>query len=121
LGSVLRFLLQSRIQRIPSALPGHFPVGTLGVNLSGSLVIGFLGGWFLSHPVANNLTLFLMVGILGGFTTFSSFALENLILIREGHYKAALAYVLASNTLGIGLAAAGFLAARTLSRSLAGP
>ncbi|MDB5050707.1 MAG: hypothetical protein JWO30_3778 [Fibrobacteres bacterium] len=118
LGSVLRFLVQARLQ---SAYPGNFPMGTLGVNLMGSLVIGLLGGWFLSNPVSNNLRLFLMVGILGGFTTFSSFALENLILVREGHMKAALLYLLTSNTLGIGLAFGGFLLARLLSRSAAGP
>ncbi|HKP94213.1 MAG TPA: fluoride efflux transporter CrcB [Fibrobacteria bacterium] len=118
LGSVLRFFMQSRIQ---AAYPGNFPMGTLCVNLSGSLVIGFLGGWFLSQPVADNLKLFLMVGILGGYTTFSSFALENLILIREGHVKAVLIYLFTSNTLGVGLACGGFLAARALSRSVAGP
>jgi CrcB protein len=118
LGSVLRFLLQSRVQ---SAYPGNFPMGTLGVNLIGCFFIGFLGGWFLSHPVSNQLRLFLITGILGGFTTFSSFALENLILVREGNLKSAAAYLLASNGLGLGLAAVGFLLARALSRSLAGP
>jgi CrcB protein len=118
LGSMLRFLLQSRMQ---SAYPGNFPMGTFGVNIIGCFVIGFLGGWFLSHPVSNPLRLFLITGILGGFTTFSSFALENLILVREGNLKAAAIYLIASNGVGLGLAAGGFLLARAISRSLAGP
>ncbi len=98
-------------------------MGTLAVNLIGSAVIGFLAGWFLSAPapVSQNLRLFLIVGILGGFTTFSSFSLENLNLIREGHIRTALVYILTSNVLGIGLAFGGFLLARALSRSVAGP
>ena len=118
LGSVLRFWLLGRFQEAYG--PG-FPIGTLGVNLIGSLVIGFLGGWFLAAPSSVNLRLFLMVGILGGFTTFSSFSLENLNLIREGNWKAAFVYVLASNALGVGLAFAGFLLARAFSRSVSGP
>jgi fluoride exporter len=118
LGSVLRFFLQGRIQ---AAHPGTFPMGTLAVNLIGSALIGFLAGWFLSTPVSQNLRLFLMVGILGGFTTFSSFSLENLNLIRDGYARTALAYILTSNVLGIGLAFGGFMLARALSRSVAGP
>ena len=56
-----------------------------------------------------------------GFTTFSSFSRENLNLIREGHARTALVYILTSNGLGIGLAFGGFLLARALSRSVAGP
>ncbi|MDB5104685.1 MAG: hypothetical protein JWP91_2374 [Fibrobacteres bacterium] len=118
LGSMLRYFLQIRIQ---SAYAGVFPIGTLAVNLIGSAVIGFLGGWFLAAPVAHNLRVFIMVGILGGFTTFSSFSLDNLNLIRDGHAKAAVAYVLTSNVMGIGLAFGGFFLARALSRSCAVP
>ena len=65
LGAILRFLLQGRIQ---AWLPGLFPIGTLGVNLIASAVIGFLGGTFTpASPAAGpaHLRLFLMVGILG--------------------------------------------------------
>ena len=116
LGSMLRYFMQSRVQ---AAHPGLFPYGTLTVNLLGSLVIGFLGGWFLSAPVSQNLRLFLMIGILGGFTTFSSFSLENLNLLREGHARIALAYIAASNVFGIGLAFAGFFLARAIVRQSA--
>lgn len=119
LGSVLRYFLQSRIQ---TYLPGLFPMGTLGVNLLGSLTIGFLGGWLAYAPVGTGqMRLFLMVGVLGGFTTFSSFSLENLTLIRDGHARLAAAYILSSNVLGIGLAFAGYFLARTVIRSGATP
>ena len=116
LGSLLRFLLQGRAQ---TAYGGLFPLGTLGVNLIGSAAIGFLGGWFISAPVPTNLRLFLMVGILGGFTTFSSFSLDALTLIRSGHARMALSYMLASNVLGVALAFGGFLCAQALARALA--
>lgn len=115
LGSLLRYFLQGHIQK---SLPGAFPMGTLGVNLLGSLVIGFLGAWFMaSQPSTGHLRLFLMVGVLGGFTTFSSFSLENLNLLRDGHGRLAVAYILTSNVLGIGLAFAGFFLAKALIRS----
>jgi len=114
LGSMLRYLLQGKFQ---AAYGGLFPVGTLGINLIGCAVIGFLGGWFLIAPVAVNLRLFLMVGILGGFTTFSSFGLETLNLLREGHGRMALLYVGASNTGGVALAWGGFLLAKVMVRT----
>ena len=121
LGSVLRFWLQGRVQ---GAFPGLFPIGTLAVNLIGSAVIGFLGGCFgPASPAAGpaQLRLFLMVGILGGFTTFSSFSLENLYLFRSGEGRLAAAYLLASNVLGVGLAFAGFALAKAVTRSGVGP
>lgn len=119
LGSLLRYFVQTRMQ---VAVGGFFPWGTLGVNLIGSALIGVIGGWFLIAPFSHNLRLFLMVGILGGFTTFSSFSLDILTLLREGHGRIAMVYVLASNIAGLGLACGGFLAARALvGRSVAGP
>lgn len=119
LGSILRYFMQSRMQ---VAVGGIFPWGTLSVNLIGSALIGILCGWFLVTPFSHNLRLFLMVGILGGFTTFSSFSLDILSLLREGHARIVMVYVLASNIAGLGLAFGGFLAARVLvSRSVAGP
>jgi CrcB protein len=125
LGSMIRFFLQGRIQAACFRAAGAagavyvgFPVGTLAVNLIGSGVIGFLAGLFESAPVSANLKLFLMVGILGGFTTFSSFSLENINLIRAGQGRAAILYILLSNVLGIGLAFAGYFLARLLARSM---
>ncbi|MEO7423616.1 MAG: fluoride efflux transporter CrcB [Fibrobacteria bacterium] len=114
LGSVLRFWVQTRVR---AAYPGILPLGTLGVNLMGSLIIGFLAGWYLNATQPSQLKLFLMVGLLGGFTTFSSFSLENITLIQSGHIRTSMAYLLVSNGLGIGLAYAGFLLARSLARA----
>lgn len=115
LGSVLRFWLQGRVQGM---FAGPFPAGTLAVNLIGSLLIGFLGGVFGAAPAGAQAQwrFFLMVGVLGGFTTFSAFSLENLNLLREGQGRLALAYLAASNGLGLALAFAGFALSRLVSR-----
>lgn len=117
LGSVLRFLVQGRIQE---AYPGAFPIGTLGVNLIGSAAIGLLAGAFAAFPVPSPVKLFLIVGFLGGFTTFSSFSLENLNLIRTGHVLHALVYILVSNGMGILAACGGFFLARAVGRYAGG-
>lgn len=76
----------------------HFPVGTLVVNITGSLLIGFLAtltgpdGRWLAPP---SLRIFLMLGVLGGYTTFSSFSLQTLTLAQDGQwFRAALNAVL---------------------------
>ena len=112
LGSLGRYALQGRIQ---AALAGGFPWGTLAVNLIGSTLIGALAAFLETLPGAgaeSRTRAFLALGILGGFTTFSSFSAESLALIRAGEWRPALAYVLASNALGILLAAAAFGTAR---------
>jgi fluoride exporter len=113
LGSILRFFMQSWIQ---VAYPGLFPTGTLIVNLAGSLAVGFLGGLFEVIPSPKGLNTFLIVGVLGGFTTFSAFSLGNLTLLREGQGRMALLYILATNVLGIGLAFGGYFLARFILR-----
>ena len=111
LGTVLRYYSAHFISKYYGMA---FPVGTLAVNLSGSLLIGFLWGLFELHFVSHQLRLFLIIGLLGGFTTFSSFSIENLNLIREGAVKLALLNILISNIGGILLAYLGFLFAREL-------
>lgn len=93
---------------------GALPVGTLVVNLSGSLIIGFLWGIFEAVSISSNMRLFLFIGILGGFTTFSSFALENFTMLREGERNAVIVNIVISNLLGIFLVYVGYVAARTL-------
>lgn len=111
-GSVARYGLQGLVQyRI---LPGSvFPWGTLVVNLLGSLAIGFLYELGYTY-MPNNIRLLVFVGILGGFTTFSSFGLETFNLIRDGEAGRAALNVLASNVIGIALVFVGFFAARWL-------
>jgi len=91
---------------------GIFPVSTLIVNLSGSFVIGFLWGLFEVVAVSSNLRMFVFIGILGGFTTFSTFALENFNLLKDGERNIAFLNILISNMLGIGLVFAGYLIAK---------
>jgi len=95
---------------------GMFPWGTLAVNLSGCFVMGLL--WAASERVVLPASFkpFVFVGILGAFTTFSTFALETFQLLRDREIKIALLNILASNVLGIIMLFAGFLLAGVLLR-----
>lgn len=105
LGTVLRYWLSMLADR---AAGGVLPAGTLAVNLGGSLFIGCLWGLFERGTLTPNARLFLMTGVLGGFTTFSTFTLENFSLLRDGELKLAAANILVSNVAGIFLVFAGF-------------
>jgi CrcB protein len=113
LGSVVRYICSGLDYRWSN---GVFPVSTLVVNLLGSLAIGFLWGMFERAAVSPNVRLFAMLGVLGGYTTFSTFALENFNLIRDGELKIALWNIGLSNVVGIGLVFVGFAGARALIR-----
>ncbi len=91
-----------------------FPWGTLSVNLIGSLIIGVLWGLLEGMTVAEELKLFIFMGVLGAFTTFSTFSLENFNLIREGQWQMVLVNVGVSVVVGIGLVFAGYYAAKGL-------
>ena len=82
LGSVARFGLSNWIA---AKYGGNFPLATLVVNVTGSLVIGYLAATTI-NPTARA---FLMVGVCGGYTTFSAFSLQNLELLQNGNYGAA--------------------------------
>lgn len=74
-----------------------FPFGTLIVNVAGSLIMGLLAGYFASRTgIGQHWRLFMATGILGGFTTFSAFSLDAVLLYERGSYGAMLAYVLGS-------------------------
>jgi CrcB protein len=81
-----------------------FPVGTLAVNVVGCFVMGALAEWLALHDagVSQDTKLFLTTGILGGFTTFSAFALDSAVLWQRGATGAAVFYVLASLVLSVG-------------------
>ena len=100
LGSLGRYLMSSQLHRW---FPHPFPVGTLCVNLLGCFLIGVIAHWLSNQPNSQTLSLFLITGILGGFTTFSAFGLETVLLIRNGSLGLALLYVFGS--VGLGLAA----------------
>ena len=110
IGGMLRYLLGGWIQRAA----GHgFPLGTLVINVSGSLALGLLLRW-ASHPptLKPDLRAFLTVGLCGGFTTFSTFSAESITLMQDGQWGKAMTYVLLSVTLSLAATAAGFAMAR---------
>ena len=80
-----------------------FPWATLTVNVIGSMAMGLLAGWLARHGSAQGeqLRLLLGVGLLGGFTTFSAFSLEMVMMIERGQYLFASLYAVLSFALGI--------------------
>lgn len=99
-GSVLRYFVHRTIERWWPADP--FPLGTFTVNVLGCFLIGLLSALLLGPwPVRDTWRLGLTVGLLGGFTTFSTFGLETFRLLHMGQLRYALIYVLASCLAGI--------------------
>jgi fluoride exporter len=111
IGTVGRYAVSGLTHRY---IEGTFPYGTLMVNTLGSLVIGLLWGIWETANFSSHMRTFIFIGILGGFTTFSTFTLETLNLFRDGEIKMAIFNVLANNLLGILMVFAGFFAARSL-------
>jgi CrcB protein len=98
-----------------SLLGPDYPYGTLTVNLFGGLLMGLLAGFLSRAAAAEPWRLFLGVGVLGGYTTFSSFSLDTLMLAERGAPLVALGYVLLSVTGAIGALAAGLFIARSVA------
>lgn len=110
-GAVMRYWLSGIIQRV---FNGGFPWGTLSVNLIGSLIIGFLWGMFESVIISQNMKIMIFIGLLGSFTTFSTFSLESFHLIRDGEYNLVLMNIMTSFLLGIVLVFAGYFISQYL-------
>lgn len=95
--------------------PPKYPYATFLINITGSLAIGFLAELFDAQmPVSPELRAMLLVGVLGGYTTFSSFSLETLSLIRDNKTGAALLYSTGSVLLGLLATWAGVQLARLM-------
>jgi CrcB protein len=94
----------------------NFPYGTFIVNIIGCLVMGLLAGYFaFKGDASQHWRLFLLTGILGGFTTFSAFSLDAAVLYERGDLALCLLYVLGSVAISILAVFAGLLVMRTLS------
>lgn len=93
-----------------------FPVATLAVNVVGSLAMGLLIGWLARTTPGwqNEARLFLAVGVLGGFTTFSAFSLDVVTLFQRGDYGSAVFYIMASLVLSVGALVLGLFLIRAL-------
>lgn len=112
IGAVLRYLLARWVQ---AGAGIGFPVGTLAVNILGSLVMGLASVWLLERSsLPPEARLFLLTGVLGGFTTFSAFSVETLGLIEAREVGQALLYVGLSVIACIGGAWLGLAAGRQL-------
>ena len=112
LGSLARFWLAAAM----TALTGpRFPWGTLLINVAGSFIIGLVAAATLAParlPMHPDLRIFLMVGVCGGFTTFSAFSLQTLELLQAGEGWPALGYVVGSVLLCVAGAWAGWASGR---------
>lgn len=100
IGSVFRFLLSGFVYRLVPM--SEFPLGTLAVNVLGCVLIGVLNGVAETRQVIGpELRLFLMIGMLGGFTTFSTFGYETLALVRDAALVQAMANVMVQVFFGL--------------------
>lgn len=111
-GGVSRYLLGGLVQE---RLGSTFPISTLVINVTGSLILGFLLRWSMgSAAVTPEIRAMLTTGFCGGYTTFSTYSYETAALIEDGQYARAGLYV----GLSVGLALLGTFAGFTLARSV---
>lgn len=103
-GSILRFLVSDYTQKLWNVK--HFPLGTFTVNILGCFLVGAAAAYFMK--VDSTLKFLMITGFCGGFTTFSTFSLENMTLWQEGHYSTLFAYIFLSVALGFLAVYSGF-------------
>ena len=111
IGTILRFLVYQTADKF---LNKHLPWGTLLVNLFGSLAIGPLWGYLDKSSVSPAIRLFIFVGLLGSFTTFSTFAYDSFYLLNQQAFKLFFINLLLNNILGILLCGGGYYLIKNL-------
>ncbi len=113
IGGVCRYLISPALHKLFSSWT--FPIGTFGVNMLGCFLIGLLGQLAETKGLFQGDTrLFLFVGVLGGFTTFSSFGFETFQLLRDGEFLAAAVNAVLQVALGLFCVWLGWVLARLL-------
>jgi CrcB protein len=110
-GAVCRYAVSGWAQKLTNS---HFPFGTLVVNSIGSLVIGFMAGLFQHAVISPEVRLFIGIGLLGAFTTFSTFSFETMMLLRSGSHLEAFLNIAAGLSLGLVLVYLGYVAGRAM-------
>lgn len=111
IGSVLRYLISGWVHRLYLV---SFPIGTLGVNSMGSFLLGLIMGLSSRAIISSNVRLFLAIGVMGGFTTFSTFSYETMMLLFHKSYGEAFLNMGLSFFLGIVLAYLGYILGQTI-------
>ena len=114
LGGMMRHLMNISVARLAGT---HFPMHTLVINVTGSLMMGMVAGWFaMKGGATGHLRLFLATGVLGGYTTFSAFSLDAVLLWERHDYLLAAYYVGGSVVLSLlGLVAGLWIMRTTLA------
>lgn len=110
-GANLRYWLSSLLARVTV----EFPLGTLAINVTGSLLLGFFMAWTTERVLADpRWRLLIAVGFCGGYTTFSSYAFESMAYFEQGQWTLLAANVLGNNLLSLAAVAGGVALARVL-------